>query len=1011
MEGLEYIGANLRYTRSAYGALFYVSFPLGDEPRALALGQNTKRSDIDQEIDKLRHWLETASPDHAQRVSHLHTLGITLIEKFHLTTSFDAIDWAIEYLQEAIDLAPLESPTRPLQYLCLATAYQVRCERNMNTADIDSAIKLCREATYITGTTHHLRGLQMKILGDAYRVRLNCSGEVADVNESIRSYEEGLDLDLPINMIRIDLTHALGLGYQARYQVTATMLDMDTSLQLLQEACDATAGTYQIKNSRRRDLALGHQIKYLRNEDTLEINKAITLFQECVDHTPTGDPTLAAGYANLGTAYALKRRKVGSFKDLERSIELLQNAVKISKVEDPNGSSILGELGMAYQDKFFETKLLSDIDTAIETWQRAIDSSNTTKQQATQLQWKSRAVLERFHKTKSVTDIDQSILLMQRSLENTLPEDIPRAVRLFELGSRYKHKYRNTRAKEDLTTGTTHLRTVIQDPSIDVYAKILAGEDAMNFFALAEDWMQGYEVAASLIKLIPPLIPRFLETFDIQYVLRDIEGVACEAASMALYAGKEPSVALQFLEIGRDVIATSIEDLRGEVGILEEKYPDLANQFLTQRAALDIPATEDSVPDQRYKRGNVFENLVDKIRQLPGFKDFLREPSEDAPKPAASEHPIVVINVSRYRSDAIIISHDQILSMALADLSFEKIKAQSRHSPVVLSWLWDVAMKPILDFLGFTKIPISDKDWPRICWIPMGPLSGFPLHAAGYHNDGSSEAVIERVMSSYSSSVKAIINGRHDTKTTREVTRDRSLLVAMENTPGATRLPFATREVNMLHKLHISMSLDPIIAKNKTNILSQLPHCKIFHFAGHGFTDSQDPSRSHLLLEDNGKSDTLEVGKLLSLNIRQSQPFLAYLSACGTGQIKNNTFLDESIHLISGFRLAGFRHVIGTLWEVSDETCVDMAKDTYEGIRDGGMSDDSVCRGLHMASRALRKKCLSMLISRKERQARKDQVRDVGSTGEIQEERASERDVLPCEEDDSVSFHSILVSE
>lgn len=153
-----------------------------------------------------------------------------------------------------------------------------------------------------------------------------------------------------------------------------------------------------------------------------------------------------------------------------------------------------------------------------------------------------------------------------------------------------------------------------------------------------------------------------------------------------------------------------------------------------------------------------------------------------------------------------------MLSLALPDLSYVKLKAQSRHrdsisSPAVLSWLWNVAMKPILDFLRFTKIPVSDEEWPRVCWIPTGPLSGFPLHAAGYHADGSSEAVIERVMSSYSPSVKAIINGRQDTKTTREVTRDISLLVAMETTPGATTLPFATREVNMLHRLHKSMLL------------------------------------------------------------------------------------------------------------------------------------------------------------------------------------------------------------
>ena len=101
------------------------------------------------------------------------------------------------------------------------------------------------------------------------------------------------------------------------------------------------------------------------------------------------------------------------------------------------------------------------------------------------------------------------------------------------------------------------------------------------------------------------------------------------------------------------------------------------------------------------------------------------------------------------------------------------------------------------------------------------------------------------------------------------------------------------------------------------------------------------------------------------MNIRQSSPFLAYLSACGTGQIADERFFDESIHLISSFQLAGFRHVIGILWEVSNKLCIDMAKITYEGIRDGGMTDKSICRGLHNATKTLRDRWLDMLINTK----------------------------------------------
>src|SRR5204862_4726976 len=133
-------------------------------------------------------------------------------------------------------------------------------------------------------------------------------------------------------------------------------------------------------------------------------------------------------------------------------------------------------------------------------------------------------------------------------------------------------------------------------------------------------------------------------------------------------------------------------------------------------------------------------------------------------------------------------------------------------------------------------------------------------------------------------------------------------------------------------------------------VMDHLPNCKIFHFAGHGLTDNVDPSHSCLLLEEN---DRLTVAILLEMNLRERSPFLAYLSACGTGQIKDERFVDESIHLISACQLAGFRHVIGTLWEVNDEACVDISRSVDEEVRRRSIADESVGGGPHIATSEL----------------------------------------------------------
>jgi CHAT domain-containing protein len=126
--------------------------------------------------------------------------------------------------------------------------------------------------------------------------------------------------------------------------------------------------------------------------------------------------------------------------------------------------------------------------------------------------------------------------------------------------------------------------------------------------------------------------------------------------------------------------------------------------------------------------------------------------------------------------------------------------------------------------------------------------------------------------------------------------------------------------------------------------------CKIFHFAGHGLSDSKDPSHSSLLLED-WKDEPLTVETLRGQKLQETSPFLA---ACSTGANEHDQLLDEGVHLVSACQLAGFRHVVGTLWEVSDKHCVDVANILYKTLQEEGMTDIAVARGLHHAIRTLR---------------------------------------------------------
>ena len=69
--------------------------------------------------------------------------------------------------------------------------------------------------------------------------------------------------------------------------------------------------------------------------------------------------------------------------------------------------------------------------------------------------------------------------------------------------------------------------------------------------------------------------------------------------------------------------------------------------------------------------------------------------------------------------------------------------------------------------------------------------------------------------------------------------------------------------------------------------------------------------------------------------LRLDDAELAFLSACSTAR-PGCRLTDEAIHLASAFQLAGYRHVIGTLWPIGDQHAVDIADDIYTALTANG---------------------------------------------------------------------------
>jgi CHAT domain-containing protein len=224
-------------------------------------------------------------------------------------------------------------------------------------------------------------------------------------------------------------------------------------------------------------------------------------------------------------------------------------------------------------------------------------------------------------------------------------------------------------------------------------------------------------------------------------------------------------------------------------------------------------------------------------------------------------------------------------------------------------------------------------------------LSYLPVHAAGLPGQGMA-TVLDRVVSSYTPTVYALAESRKRQRA--PAATDSMLVVAMPTTPGASDLEGAGREAELLTTRFPaaqalgSWSRADGPATNESVIGALAVHA-FAHFACHADCDLDLPSRSLLRLSDH-QTDPLTIADIAGLSLSHVQ--LAYLSACETAMTAAR-LTDEALHLVTAFSLAGYPHVIGTLWKVDDSAAFSIARRVYERLAPAGGSQPQAALTAH----------------------------------------------------------------
>ena len=113
-------------------------------------------------------------------------------------------------------------------------------------------------------------------------------------------------------------------------------------------------------------------------------------------------------------------------------------------------------------------------------------------------------------------------------------------------------------------------------------------------------------------------------------------------------------------------------------------------------------------------------------------------------------------------------------------------------------------------------------------------------------------------------------------------------------------------------------------------VLERLQDHRFVHIVCHGLLEPGKPFNS---------SFKLHQGKSLSLiDIVQSQlpnAEFAFLAACHTAELTDESPADEALHLAAAMQYCGFRSVVGTMWAMADTDGRDLAENFYKSVFSG----------------------------------------------------------------------------
>ncbi|KAK3904052.1 CHAT domain-containing protein [Staphylotrichum tortipilum] len=708
--------------------------------------------------------------------------------------------------------------------------------------------------------------------------------------------------------------HASRTSVYREYENSRSTEDIDKAVGFARASIGAGHDGDPSLIAKLNNLGVMLESRYGRTGAMADLAEAIDVARQAVESTPHDHPNRAASLNNLGTKLTSRYERTGAIADLEEAIDMAKQVVKSTPHDHPNRAAGLSNLGNMLGRRYERTGAMADLEEAIGVARQAVESTpHDHPDWPGSLNNLGNKLRSRYERTGAMADLEEAIDVARQA-----------AGRFNYLGNMLASRYDRTGAIIDLETTSSCLHDAWLCQTAIPFYRIQAAARCLKLLAAQTKIDAAIALGQAVIDLLPAVNTKLLDRNDQQYV------------NMSIFAGfiADPTNALEYLEKGRTVIIGQLVDGGSDVSALTESYPEIARQYEQLRDEVNRPSSRldkdtggGQVAGRRREAVAELDACIHKIRSIAGNERFLLGQTAAEMQQCAIGGTIVVVNITKFRSDAILVSRGAVKALSLPGLLASDAVAWlgkkwtgrrvRRHERAqknkeyleYLAWLWDVCVRPIFDEVH--KAHDTTDRLPRIWWIGTGLGSSMPFHAAWVHSPGSTDNAFSKAVSSYTPSIKALEYAQQRARAT-DSAQGTLLIAAMPTTPGQVSqpdarkppdLPGVAEEKKMITDIFNGhVPIEPLDLPSVDQVVVKLTDCYIAHFACHGSTDHADPSNSGLILQKHGEGqeaeqDRLTVHRVSELSLEHAR--IAYLSACSTAENGAAQLSDEVIHVVA----------------------------------------------------------------------------------------------------------------